>query len=113
MAAPLGGSNSQKSLPRESCKLFARDRVTKVKTLRLLAAVAFQEVELLCGFHSFRNRPHGKTSRETDNRLHDRLIFRIIGNSAHKGLIDLQLGGPEPFQVTERGVARPEVIDRD
>lgn len=101
MAAPLGGSNSQKSLPRESCKLFARDRVTKVKPLRLLAAVAFQEVELRCGFHSFRNRPHAKTPGQTDNGLHNRLIFRVIGNCAHKGLINLQLGGPEPFQVTE------------
>ncbi len=47
-----------------------------------------------------------------DDRLGDRLVLRIRGQIADEGAVDLERVDREALEVSERGVAHAEVVDR-
>ena len=100
-------------LAQQRRKLLRRNRPTEIEPLRLLATVRFEERNLLDLFHALGNRFDTETASEVDDRLDDRLVFRIVRETSDEGLIDLQLVGAESLEVTQRGIAGAEVIDRD
>ena len=50
--------------------------------------------------------------RQADDGADDGLVFRVIGDIAHEGLVDLQFVDLESLEVTQRGIAGAEVVYR-
>ena len=53
-----------------------------------------------------------QAARQADDGHHDGPVFRVIGEVAHKRLVDLELVDRKPLEVTERRVARAKVVNR-
>ena len=70
-------------------RLLGDKRGAKIKALPLATLVAFEEHELLAGFHSLSNYPLVQARTNTDHGAHDGRIARVFGDILHKRLMQL------------------------
>ncbi len=72
-----------------------------------------EELQLVSGFHAFRNHLLSQSMRKLDDRAHDggRLPARV--NTPDKGTVDFQCVEAKSLQIAQRREAGSEVIDRE
>src|SRR5581483_8959051 len=88
-------------------------RAAEQITLQLVATVFAQEVVVSFGFHAFGDHAAAEIVRHGQCGAHDRLVVRIAADVAHETLVDLDAAGRKTFDVVQRGLSGPEVVDRD
>ena len=77
------------------------------------AAEVDQLIGLVLAFDALGHHAHAEGLAEPEHRTHQRGIVAAVRDSLHEAPVDLELRDREPLQVGERGVPRPEVVDRD
>ena len=93
-------------------ELRRAERSTEEIALDIVAILAAQEVHLHLLFDTFGNHAFFQTPRHGDHGADDNSLIRRVGDVADEGTIDLQDIDGEMFQVTQTGVSRPKIIDR-
>ena len=68
---------------------------------------------MLHGFDTFRGGRDVEALRKVKRRRDDRGTFGPLGHILGERLVDLDLVEREHRQLAERGISRPEVIERD
>ena len=68
---------------------------------------------MILGLYAFRHRFKAKRLGQINDRFYDHVAIRLGLQLCHEGLINLERIEGETLQVTERRVARPEVIHTD
>src|SRR3989475_4797180 len=86
--------------------LLGRRRNREVIALDLVAAVCGEQLELLLCFHALGNDLELETVREADDRERDHRVFRVRGDVADEGVVDLERVDRETLQVREARIAR-------
>ena len=69
--------------------------------------MAAQEVQLLLGFHTFRNHRHVHAARHRDDGADGGGVAAV----AHEGLGDFQLVDGVVLELAETGIAGAEIVD--
>src|SRR6266850_4136876 len=88
-------------------------RLAEQKALQLVAAVGAQELALLDRLDPFGDDFQPQTMAERDDALGDRHVVRIVGYVLDERAVDLDAVDREALQVSQRGVAGAEVVDRE
>ena len=96
----------------EPAEPLGRGRFAQKKALHLVAAVLTQERQLQLGLDPFGDHRLAQALGQRDHREDDRLVLGVAADVLHEGPVDLDLGYRQPFEVGERAVAGPEVVDR-
>src|SRR3546814_18178472 len=78
----------------------------------MTAEVAHQ-LQLVGGFHALGGDRHVEAARQRHDRLNDQHGFFLDTGFADEGPVDLQLVEDRLVQIAERGIAGPEIIQRD
>ena len=81
-----------------------------------LHAVAAHGCELrgdLGAFDTLRDNLEAERMPERDDLLDDAPVRLVREHVHHEGLVDLDLVGRDLLQVSERGIAGAEIVDRD
>ena len=81
-------------------------------SLREVARVPAQEIQLPQGLDTFGDDFHAEAASHLDDGFHDRRIAGVLAHVAYERLVDLQRADGELLQRRERRVARAEVVDR-
>src|SRR4029079_6438865 len=89
------------------------ERVRDEEALRLLAAVALQELVLRSGLDALGDHAQAERMRQRNDRLRDRLVVAVLLEAAHEALVDLDALDRQPREVRQRRVAGAEVVDGD
>src|SRR5690606_248785 len=85
----------------------------EVEALRLRAAFAPEEGQVLGPLHAFGGDGHAEAFAEAEDGADDRLAVATFAEALHEGLVDLDLGEGEAAQVAQRRITRAEVVHRD
>src|SRR3954447_19238321 len=94
--------------------LLRRDGPGEVEALPELAAEALQGHELVVVFDPFGDGRERQAFAEADDRAHElRLAGGALAEAHDERAVDLQHVDRELVEVAERGVARPEVVERE
>src|SRR5262245_20332606 len=88
-----------------------RDR--EAVALDLVAAVRGEQLELLLRLHALGDDLELQAVREPDDRERDHRVFRVGGDVAHEGVVDLERVDRKALEVGKARVARAEVVDGD
>jgi len=91
--------------------LRSRLRVTEVVALGEIASAAMQLARRACCLYALGNDRHTETVGQLDRAAHDALVGRIVRQIRDEPAVDLQRVHRELFQIQERGITGPEVID--
>ena len=88
-------------------------RSTVQVALRLIAATLCQVLELVRGFHAFRNGRQTECVGETDQRRHKSARAAIRRQPAGESAIDLQAIDGQLGEPAQGGIAGTEIINRN
>lgn len=102
----------RRRIPVQPQNILRRQWLIKIIALRLVALPFFQEIQLLVRFYAFRNHVQLEVMRHADDRIDKRRIFHIDVDVAREILVDLQRVNREQLQITQRRIARSEIVDR-
>ena len=99
-------------LPAPPLELRGRQRPADVQPLGVVAPEPAERLEDVAVLDALRGHGEPHVVREVDRRAHDRRVVGIAHEPDDERLVDLQLVHRQPLQVGERGIAGPEVVDR-
>ena len=117
--APSGISLPLPALPSISpgneplLEIFSGDGGTEQVPLAHVAPEKVEDVALLLGLDAFGDGLEIEAPGQRGDRADDGSRVLVNGDVAHEGYIDLEVVQGQLFDITERGIPGPEVIDRD
>jgi hypothetical protein len=97
--------------PRHEC--LGWNGLAEQEALHATASVGPEQQQLFQGLHALGDRREVEAPRELHDHLRDRRVGGVRGERAHERLVDLEHVDRKPLEIGERGVARPEVVDRE
>ena len=108
-----GSMDQPRAAPQQFQKLGRRQGAREQVALHLVAVVAAQQIELLARLHPLGDHLELQALGERDDRLRDRGVVGVGRDVLDERLVDLEGADREALEVAERGVAGPEVVDRE
>src|SRR5215475_10943545 len=88
-------------------------RMAEKVTLHFGAALRSEPIDLGAGFSPLGGRWNTKLGCKLDNRANEACMIGSSGKAAYKGPIDFDLVEGKITHPIERGIANPEIIDRE
>ena len=81
--------------------------------LPIFAVQRLQHFQLMVGFDAFGDDCEIETLSQPDDRAHDFKALLVRAHRVNKRSVDLKVTKGKPVQVTQRRVARAEVVNAD